>query len=195
MFPNIKRTSQWSTEDFESKKFGALWGPHFQSFRVFDCTRLGCHSRHSLSHMLHGAGIFTYMTGWFGRGFHVAVHIAASFASWARPLWGRLSDPRALWVVSPAVPRRQIQSNQAPEDSIFCWTLVAKHGGGGVWWWLGFQKLRNIYEYIYIYTYVYIRADGYYNIHSTRAILTYPVKYRMLLKPMFFMNCCFFWSS
>jgi len=55
---------------------------------------------------------------------------------------------------------------------------------------LAFKNCIRIYTYIYT-QYVYIRADGYYNIHSTRAILTYPVKYRMLLKPMFFMNCFF----
>ena len=45
---------------------------------------MGCQLRHNLSHLLHGAGIFTYKTGWFLA--NVGIHIPAPW--FASGFWG-----------------------------------------------------------------------------------------------------------
>ena len=45
---------------------------------------MGCQLRHNLSHLLHGAGIFTYKTGWFWA--NVGIHIPAPW--FASGFWG-----------------------------------------------------------------------------------------------------------
>ena len=114
---------------------------------------------------------------WFHRGMSVtsfALKLSygcrSSFFSWACPNCGRLSDPRAVWVVPQA---------SRPEGTVgrFCsssWpqrradhekTLVE------AWWqWNMFNEwafnLRNVYEELG--RYVYMRTNGYYNINENQ---------------------------
>ena len=129
--------------------------PHFSSLLQLTCVVFPLHfggpsknKVHTLSHMLHGAGIFTYMTGWFWTRANVGIHIPAPWFAYGYDEWYAMSlcgfamlfqlnpgwccdnvivntpAPWSIWDMRYKILSCQIDKD-LDESQDFCWHLTS----------------------------------------------------------------------